>query len=336
MESRKVQRSGNSSFVVSLPAAWVKAYGIRKNAAVSMALNPDGTLTIYPKEAKAAARRGLSIAYRGERERTAVLRRMIGAYIAGFEAIELRLEPKGYESAISLVSEFTSMTVGQEVVEESQQKIVIHNILQPSELPVEKALLRMVNISKRMFSDALLAIERPEAAGGMQMSQMERDADRLWRLMARRHNLFLRFPSSAAGEGMSLAHAHFYFLTARLTERVADHSVMLYNYHGFAQQAGGREPGIQKIMEFGRKASLLFGRATDAVFKLDVGSANSIIDDADALEAHFDQVFMADRRLSSSVQIGAMKQQVKRVSEYSADICEYLIDYGAGDYSGGL
>ena len=331
MESRKVQRSGNSSFVVSLPAAWVKAYGIRKNAAVSMALNPDGTLTIYPKEAKEAARKTLFIPYRGEREKTAVLRRMIGAYIAGFEAIEIRLEPKSYESAISLVSEFTSMTVGQEVMEESPQKIVISNILQPSELPIEKALLRMVNISRKMFSDALLAIERPETAGGMQMSQMERDTDRLWRLVARRHNLFLRFPSSAAGEGISLAHAHFYFLTARLTERVADHSVMLYNYHGFAQKAGGKEPGIPRVVEFGKKASVIFGRATDAIFKLDIGSTNSIIDDADALEAHFDRVFMADRRLSASVQIGAMKQQVKRVSEYSADICEYLIDYGVAD-----
>ena len=331
MDSRKVQRSGNSSFVVSLPAHWVKTYGIKKNAAVSMALNPDGTLTIYPKEAKEGVQKTLSIAYRGGRERTAVLRRMIGAYIAGFEAIELRLEPRSYESAISLVSEFTSMTVGQEVVEESQQKIVIHNILQPSELPIQKALLRMVNISKRMFSDALLAIERPEMAGGMQMPQMERDTDRLWRLMARRHNLFLRFPSSAAGEGMSLAHAHFYFLTARLAERVADHSVMLYDYHGFAQKAGGREPGVRKVVEFGRKAEALFGRATDAVFKLDVGSANSIIDETETLEAHFDQVFMADRRLSASVQIGSMRQQVKRVSEYSADICEYLIDYGAAD-----
>ncbi|MCX6771727.1 MAG: phosphate uptake regulator PhoU [Candidatus Micrarchaeota archaeon] len=331
MESRKVQRSGKSSFVVSLPAPWVKAYGIRKNAAVSVALNPDGTLTIYPKEAKERAPQALSIPYRGEREKTAVLRRMIGAYIAGFEAMELRPEPAGYESAISLVSEFTSMTVGQEVVEESQQKIVINNILRPSELPIEKALLRMANISKKMFSDAVLAIESPEAAGGMQMQQMERDTDRLWRLVARRHNLFLRFPSSAAGEGMTLPRAHFYFLTARLTERVADHSVMLYNYHGFAQKAGGREPGIQKVAEFGRKAAAVFGRATDAVFRLDIGSTNSIIDDADALEAHYDQVFMADRRLSSSVQIGAMKQQVKRVSEYSADICEYLIDYGVTD-----
>ena len=331
MENRKVQRSGNSSFVVSLPAAWVKAYGIRKNAAVSMAQNPDGTLTIYPKEAKEGAPKTFSITYRGELEKTAVLRRMIGAYIAGFEAIELRLESKGYESAVSLVSEFTSMTVGQEVVEETPQKIVINNILQPSELPIEKALLRMVNISKRMFSDACLAIERPEMAEGMHMQQMELDTDRLWRLMARRHNLFLRFPSSAAGEGITLAHAHFYFLTARLTERVADHSVMLYNYHGFAQKAGKEEKGMQKVVEFGRKASVLFGRATDAVFKLDIGSTNSIIDDADALEARFDKVFVADRRLSASVQIGSMKQQVKRVAEYSADICEYLIDYGVVD-----
>jgi len=48
MGIRKIQRSGNSSFVVSLPIEWVKLYGLKKRDLVDIQVNQDGSITIFP------------------------------------------------------------------------------------------------------------------------------------------------------------------------------------------------------------------------------------------------------------------------------------------------
>ena len=48
MEIRKVQISGGSSFIVSLPKKWIKSTNIKKNDPVGLVVQPDGTLLITP------------------------------------------------------------------------------------------------------------------------------------------------------------------------------------------------------------------------------------------------------------------------------------------------
>ena len=326
MESRKVQRSGNSSFVISLPAEWVRAYGIRKNSPIPVSINQDGSLTIYPKAAKKEAERPLCLVYRDSREQTAFLRRMIGAYIAGCQSIEIKTDDRGYKDAVALVSEFTSMTVGQEVVEETPQRILVKDILSPSELPMEKALLRMSNISKKMFSDSLSALGHGGEGTGAAMQQMEKDIDRLWRLMARKHNLFLRFPSTASGEGISLPKAHLYFLSARITERVADHAVLIGNAISPAM-ALRKAAGFAGLSAIGQECEGIYERATKAVFSLDAAMANAVIDEANLMEGRFERLLGQGQ--FGSARLVSIKHDIRRVAAYGAEMCENVIDFAA-------
>ena len=49
MEIRKVQVTGGSSYVITLPKEWVKSMEIQKNDPVGLIAQPDGTLLITPK-----------------------------------------------------------------------------------------------------------------------------------------------------------------------------------------------------------------------------------------------------------------------------------------------
>jgi phosphate uptake regulator len=327
VESRKVQKSGNSSFVVSLPAEWVRAYGIRKNAPVGMVVNQDGSIIIYPRETKKAAEKPLCLLYRNERERTAMLRKMIGAYIAGFRSIEIRPDDRSFKGAIALVSDFTSMTVGQEVVEESPQMIVLRDILSPSELPMEKALLRMVNISKKMFSDSLAAIEHSDAGAREPMQQMERDIDRLWRLMARKHNMFLRLPASAEAEGITLPRASLYFLTARITERVSDHAVLICESLSCMLRRRGREGSLSQLPQLGRECAAVYERACKSVFSLDAALADSVINEANTIEERFERLLAEGTQPAASARLISMKHDIRRIAKYGAEMCENVIDF---------
>ena len=52
MEVRKVQKTGGSSYIITLPKEWVNSSNIKKNDALGMIVQTDGTLLITPKTIK--------------------------------------------------------------------------------------------------------------------------------------------------------------------------------------------------------------------------------------------------------------------------------------------
>ena len=49
METRKVQITGKSTYIISLPKTWVKKVNITNGNSVAMVPRTDGTLLINPK-----------------------------------------------------------------------------------------------------------------------------------------------------------------------------------------------------------------------------------------------------------------------------------------------
>ena len=49
MEIRRVQVTGGSSYIITLPKGWVKKSNIQKNDSIGLISQPDGTLLITPK-----------------------------------------------------------------------------------------------------------------------------------------------------------------------------------------------------------------------------------------------------------------------------------------------
>lgn len=52
MEFRKIQFTGRSSYIVSLPKAWIREHGLKQGDLVSLVFNPDGSITIFPGKPK--------------------------------------------------------------------------------------------------------------------------------------------------------------------------------------------------------------------------------------------------------------------------------------------
>ena len=49
MEIRRVQMTGGSSFIITLPKEWVKKLNIGKNDPIGLIQQPDGSLLVTPK-----------------------------------------------------------------------------------------------------------------------------------------------------------------------------------------------------------------------------------------------------------------------------------------------
>ncbi|MFA6328979.1 MAG: phosphate uptake regulator PhoU [Candidatus Micrarchaeia archaeon] len=314
MEMRKVQKSGNSSFVVSLPSGWVKAQGIRKNAPVSVGQNSDGSLTILARATPEKSAAPMILRVSGKEKKSVLFRKMVAAYIAGCQRIDVIPAPGQFDSALELVSEYTSSTVGQEVVEETENMISVKDVLNPAELPMGKVTQRMHAVCRKMVGAAVISLGGGRPAG-LNMEIMERDIDRLLWLAARKHHQFLRFPSLAAAEGITLAESHLLFMSARYMERIADHAFSIY----------GDKTKSGRLHEFGKFAENQYSGASRALFEKNMVLAHQVIEDVISRKAPSGGM----KNRSFTAVEASSSASIRRIAEYSAGMCENLIDFAA-------
>jgi phosphate uptake regulator len=132
MEIRKVQLTGGSSYVVTLPKEWVKSQKINKNDPVGLIAQPDGTLLLTSKTTGGREARVKEIEVDDIKDPVYLYRQLIGIYIMGYSTIvvssEKRLAPGMRDSVIG----FTQMAIGPEIMEEDMGAITIKDMLDPS------------------------------------------------------------------------------------------------------------------------------------------------------------------------------------------------------------
>jgi phosphate uptake regulator len=160
-----------------------------------------------------------------------------------------------------------------------------------------------------------------------EIEAMEKDVDRLQWLIARKHGIFLRYPSLAAKESISLPESNLYFLVSRQIERISDHAVSIAKICGKYAKCRAHNP---KMSAKGAKCLAAYDNAIKALFDFDIGLANSTIDEVLGMSDGFDAV-LANGLLGKggSVAPAYVVGSLRRIADYSVGICENTIDYSA-------
>ncbi|MCX8175091.1 MAG: phosphate uptake regulator PhoU [Candidatus Micrarchaeota archaeon] len=315
MEVRKVQRSGKSSFIVSLPHGWAKAQLLEKNAPIFIEQNSDGTLTISPFKPKEAEKRAFTLHIAGKEPAGVLFRKMVSAYISGYGTIILVTKPESKEQSSQLAARFVAATVGQEIVEEGANAIVIKDILNPAELPMQKAARRMDSLCARMIEMAAEKLQGGAPEIGI-LENAEKEVDRLLWLVARKHHRFLIAPPMASAEGTSLPESHLYFMCAVNMERASDHARAIC-------KAGRKSAKLRTLL---LSSQSFYTEATAALFSKDEARAQRVIEGVLANPQSYESFLRGEAVPSWQV---ACLASIRRISEYSAGICENLIDFMA-------
>jgi phosphate uptake regulator len=112
MDIRRVQMTGGSSLVVTLPKEWTTAMRIQKNDPVGLTTQPDGTLLITAKITDDQVQRIKELDVSSCTNPAFLFRTLIGCYIAGFSVIIVRSKIRLPSFARTVVRDFTQMTSG--------------------------------------------------------------------------------------------------------------------------------------------------------------------------------------------------------------------------------
>lgn len=332
MEIRKVQITGGSSYIVSLPKQWIKSANIQKNDPVGLVVQPDGSLLVTPKISGESVQRVRVFEVGAATDRTYLLRLLVGAYIAGFTAIRLESKERLPPFVLQLVREFTQMAIGQEVVGETDSSITIKDLLNPVEMPFDNTIKRMHLLARSMQQDAMAAIRGHDATLAGDVVMRDTEVDRLHWLVARQDNLIMSDATLSRRMGIPVNQAAYYFQVSRIIERIADHATRVA-HNALALIDREVEAATLDLMDEASALALqIFSWSMEAFHTGDTRKANATLQRVRDLEENTREIDTRVLRFEAVVAI-PMRQiadSIRRIGEYSGDISESIINYTVG------
>jgi phosphate uptake regulator len=328
MEIRRVQITGGASFVVTLPKDWAEAQKIQKNDPIGLVVQPDGTLLITKKITEEPEHRTKEIDTSTITDPAFLFRMLIGAYITGFTVIRIITKVRFPPFVRTVVRDFTQMTIGQEVVEETGTAITIKDLLNPAEMPYDNTLKRMFVIIKTMHEDAVNALETHNRSLAMDVIKRDTDADRLNWLIARQTNMILQNASLSRKMGISPGMAMNYYMLSRIIERIGDHAVRIAEHSLPIIDVDFDRKFMNAIRKAGALSLEIFDRSIVSFFNADMKEAHRNIESLAALENICGEInnMVLKQDALVALNIAYISESIRRAGEYAGDISETVIN----------
>ncbi|MFB6282395.1 MAG: AbrB/MazE/SpoVT family DNA-binding domain-containing protein, partial [Halobacteria archaeon] len=180
MEIRKVQVTGGSTYVVSLPKDWARKEGIDSGS----------ELELHPKEGSLILEhRGGEEVGEGEMDITGlegeeITRAVLSMYVSGFDILRFRSDRISSDQRRSL-REASQGLAGLEVIEETGETVVFQDLLDSSQLSVHRTVSRMRLIAKSMFGDSVKSLVSDDDSISEDVIERDDDVDRMFAMVSR-------------------------------------------------------------------------------------------------------------------------------------------------------
>jgi phosphate uptake regulator len=272
METRKVQKTGKSTLIVSLPKKWANDNEIVSGSLLFISQNQNGDLLLSSDKYDQDLMVKLDI---GSKCGAPLIRDVIACYLAGYKTVEISSDQLTAMQKRDLHS-IVNKLIGPEILEETINKVVIHDLLSAEELPADRALKRMKNITRSMIQDVLSSLIKRNKDLALDVIQRDNDVDRLNLLIARRFTDILR-SGSIKQETQCPISAFNYMQAATNLERMADHATKIAEI----STQNDNELPVEMTDEIARLSSVYTALIDDSIsvlLKPDNLKANQLID----------------------------------------------------------
>ena len=335
MDIRRVQMTGGSSYIITLPKEWIKSSHIKKNDPVGLSQQTNGTLLINPKITREGVQRSKEFKVNENTDQNELFRNLIGAYISGYNSIKINSKTRMPPHIRPIVRKFTQIVIGQEIVEETDQIIILKDLLNPAEMPFNRTIKRMHIIVKGMYEDALLSLINNDITVAQDVISRDGEIDRLHWLVARQYKIILRNVSFAEKIGTNINTAMTSFLISRIIERIGDHVVTIAK-----NVVSGLDSTLdKKILNSIKQAGLLslesFSKSISSFFRKDLKSANENIESISLLRKKCEEINTQCLHYNlegpTATSIGYIVESIRRIGEYAEDISENVINHLIGE-----
>ncbi len=327
IETRKVQITGKSTYIISLPKTWVNKVRIKNGNSVIMIPRSDGTLLINPKldQNKDVSTNIITVDHH---DMETLFRKFIGAYLAGFDIIEINSSEKISPILRQEVRRMTQNLIGPEIIDETSNSVKIKDLLDSSDLSLIQGLKRMYVITRGMHRDAIIALEEQDSQLAEDVESRDKEVDKFYWMIAKQYNLVLNDMFFADKMNVKPQEVLGYLLVARSIERIADHAKRLASY---AKIVKGKIDIIPKIVQASDSILQEFDEAINAFHRNKFESSNEVVIKTRALGKQTQQltqeIFSLKLDAATIVSLAYIVDSLERTRAYVLDIAETAINH---------
>ena len=327
METRKVQITGKSTYIISLPKTLVKKVNITNGNSVAMVPRSDGTLLINPKINRTEDQPKNEIVIETN-DIDALFRKFIGAYLAGFDLIEIKSPDRFSPDIRQQIRILTHNVIGPEIIDESSTNVKIKDLLDSSDLAPKQVLKRMYVITRGMHRDAIESLQRHDAELSDDVTTRDDDVDKFYWLIAKQYNLVLNDMFFADKMNINIKEILGFLLVARCIERIADHAKKLATN---AKVIDIDHSCIDKIISLSEQIMKGFDNAVNAFHRNKFDTANAVIESSNELSTSIQQLksdlFKIETDAKNVASLAYIIDSLERTRAYVVDIAEISINH---------
>ena len=327
---RKIQFSGGSTYVISLPKIWVEELGIKPGESITIVKNSNKSMTLYPREKKGLESKKVAVIQSSKKDPgESIKRKIIAAYLAGYKTIKLR--SKGMKIPLEQIQEVRKLVrssmIGTEIVESSSDGITIQILTRLPELSFDVALKRMFLMASNMVMESIDSLSERDVLHAEEVENMDDEVDR-FSLYIRR-NLALALGNEAILQEIGLRQPSdclgFRTVVNRI-ERIGDHASLIAKRVKFLEE--NIDPKIiSKIKKLSEKSLNVFEESITAIQTNDFEKGETVAQKVrDVIDEEKNIMSSIKENSKNSGVIRFTLEDLRRIAENSGDIAEVVID----------
>lgn len=315
MESRKVQVTGKSTYIVTLPKKWAKKAKLEGGETVSMSYLDDGSLVTAPPDWKHADR-NVKISFDDNVKR--LKREIVGIYILD-EYTSIEIIGKNLDKEMKKeIKHLCKGLIGFEVVEDIDDRMIINDFLEKEELTISRALKRMSSIVYLMMDELVIAMQEQNEDFFNDVISRDDDVDRMYLLISKQYISRLHLHPPSKKDKLSLIESFYYRMAAEDVESIADHVTKI---SAICKELSLNEEQRSLICQLVQSSQRYFVDIIDIFRHVEKEKAHSVLDSE--ISSSNDLLELRD---NAEPEIKIVIDSIKRIREYAKKITEYTID----------
>jgi len=329
VEFRKVQITGGSTYVVSLPKKWIETVELKPKDQIALIPQPDMSLLLAPRGELKPKEVSESIFDASLINRPeAVVTEFIARYLVGYDIIRVKLKDamtRGF-----LRNSIHQKLIGVEIMEENANEIIAQCLLGSIDLPLDRALRRMHILMVFMFKDAIEALRTNDQALAQEIVRRDDEVDRLYLFIVRQLKAAVDNRLLVEEIGLSSPRDCLgYRLIVKSVERSADHAARIARVV-LTLEASLEEKIMESLVAVSKLATEIQENSMKALYKYDAEQVHETMaktkDVARFEEEIIEQLLGLKIEARTIVGIRLVLESIRRIAEYGTDIAEIAIN----------
>ncbi|MFA5868746.1 MAG: PhoU domain-containing protein [Candidatus Bathyarchaeia archaeon] len=337
-ELRKIQVTGGSTYIISLPKAWIDQMGLKRSSVVSIVQRDDMSLSIQPKgiESPDRVKKVIITIHQGDKP-SSVVRRLVSSYLVGYNIIQIRSTEKriDLEARFAIKDFVRKKLVGTEILSDLPNELTLQVLLSYAELSVKDALRRMSIIAASMHRDAVQTLSTDNPRIAKEVVSMDDEVDRFNLYVIRLLNVAVMDAHVLKESGIGTPRQCLgYRLITKSVERMADHATNIAQNRLALHLVPINDEILAELNRISLSAIKVFEASMESLFDEEYAEADKVMEAAEETRGMEDEVIHKIVKLAPVEDVPQLRlivESIMRTSEYGADIAETVLNMTVSD-----